>query len=68
MGVFVGHEQMKYFENNSSSCLKLFEEGKSRMKGDFHVRFRENVGGGEIPSRDSISAKYRRPHKTIDVS
>ena len=26
-GVFVGQEQMKNFENNSSAWLKLFEEG-----------------------------------------
>ena len=28
-GVYVGQEQMKNFENNSSSWLKLFEEGNS---------------------------------------
>lgn len=28
-GVFVGQEQMKNFENNSSSWLKLFEEGNN---------------------------------------
>lgn len=28
-GLFVGQEQMKNFENNSSSWLKLFEEGNS---------------------------------------
>ena len=29
---------------------------KSRMKGDFHVRFRERKG--EIPLRDSIMGKF----------
>lgn len=28
-GVFVGHEQMKNFENNTSTWLKLFEEGNN---------------------------------------
>jgi hypothetical protein len=28
-GVFVGQEQIKNFENNSSALLKLFEEGNN---------------------------------------
>jgi len=28
-GIFAGQEQMKKFENNSSTWLKLFEEGNN---------------------------------------